>query len=121
MSTDWDIRCVDCDELFGYDCGSPERLRKLMNIGPEWLVFHDRCRALGIEDVEVSFGGLQPDERDIRAHLGHRLVLHSEYGLDEGQCDLSRSLWSDPPCFLDKGHAGPCELRSRRRTMEGKE
>lgn len=118
MSTDWDIRCVDCDQTFGYDCQSREQLRKLMNIGPEWLVFADRCRALGIEDVEATLNGLPPDEWHIRAHLGHRLVLHNEYGLDEGQCQRGRARWNEPPCFLNEGHEGPCEMRSRRKTKE---
>lgn len=118
MSTDWDIRCVDCDQTFGYDCDSRERLRKLMIVGPDWLAFLDRCRALGVEDVETSFGGLHPDERYIRAHLGHCLVLHNEYGLDEGQCPRGRTRWDEPSCFLDEGHERPCEMRWRRKTKE---
>lgn len=114
MSTDWNIRCVDCNVVHKFDDANHQD--DLMVI----LIKHrDAIAALApllteCRDIEfrVYYGGI--DAAWFAAHAGHKLIPHDEYGRDLDQCrdrvDCA-SCGANHHCTLPYEHEGPHEHR----------
>jgi hypothetical protein len=91
MSTDWNIKCVDCDEIHHFDDANHQDDRMLL------LIKHaDAIAALAELSTELGdqlnfrlgysgcYGSIDPAW--FRKHLGHNLMPIDEYGRMLDQC-----------------------------------
>lgn len=110
MSTDWQIRCVDCDE-----CGCMQENRgfewvqNVIRCAPALVMLHDLSteRDMCVQHVTGWHAG-NVDLDFITKHRGHRLVPHDEYGRDDLQCfeRVTCECGASHHCILDEGHEG---------------
>ena len=113
MSTDWDIRCVDCGENYGFeDMNRREGLMLALVRCADALAQHANVFAdLRSEDVElrVSYPDHVINLEFFQRHRGHRLSPVDEYGRLSDNCSghaACASCGKSHPCALIVGHAG---------------
>jgi hypothetical protein len=108
VSADWNIKCLDCNSIHGFDDANHED--ELMAL----LCMHaDVIAALAPlltanRDIEfrTRWGSICPDW--FQTHKGHRLCPIDEYGGLLGQCCeyVRCACGSNRRCVLDAGHDG---------------
>lgn len=113
MSTDWDIRCVDCGENYGFDDMNRREglMLALVRNAPHLVQFAGVLADLRSEDVElrVSFPDRIINLAFFLRHAGHRLSPIDEYGRLSGNCHGQAACGScgkSHPCALAVDHAG---------------
>lgn len=108
MSTDWNIRCRDCDEVHGFDDANhrEDLMAVLIEHAAAIAALAPLLKATSsiASDVELRTPWGAVDVDWFAKHLGHRLVPHDEYGRDLGQC------WKSVPCSECKCSHRPCTL-----------
>lgn len=118
MSTDWGIRCVDCNE---YGCEQENRglewVQNIIRCAPAIVALYDAStdRDMTVQHKDGAWAGYV-DMAFIAKHRGHRLAPCDEYGRDFHQClhDFTcEHCDTRHPCTLDAGHEGPHQKGTR--------
>ena len=112
MSTDWNIRCVECDDVHQFSDANHQEAMMLKLIrhrdaiaalAPLFSEPHTR------DDItfRLYYGHIDPVW--FAKHAGHKLVPHDEYGRDLNQCQdrVRCDAGHSHDCTLPDGHDGP--------------
>lgn len=94
MSTDYYLRCLDCDDQLSLD--------NMRN--PEWLfkLWNKREQIAAMDALVQEF---------FREHKDHHVTVFDEYGREWDECGAwvkCETCGHDHHCNLKKGHDGPC-------------
>lgn len=115
MSTDWNIKCVDCGDVHGFDDANhmDQEMLILIKHADSIAALADLVAECGSIRLGFEYDNYGPiDPVWFRKHLGHQLMPIDEYGrlLDRcservtcGECETSH--W----CTLTLGHDGACK------------
>lgn len=120
MSRDWEIKCVTCDKVHGFDDAN-HRVELMRHI----IAHADAVAALaplmatyagyaGDIELRTNYGSIDPTW--FAAHRGHALLPVDEYGMFDGQCtkDVSCAACATRhACALCTGHTGACVPKTR--------
>ncbi len=119
MSTDWNIKCLDCGDVHGFDDANHEEA--LM------VLLCEHAKALGglapllsrfarhSTDVELRTPYGRIDAAWFAKHAGHRLCPIDEYGALLGQCAkyVICVCGRSERCKLEHLHEGDCSAIAR--------
>lgn len=119
MSTDWNIRCVDCNDTHIFN--DANRMCDLMVLliehAPAIAALAPLLKASPDVQFAAGYGGTYGsiDPSWFATHLGHRLRPIDEYGGLLGQCWKylgCSECGATRHCALDDSHDGPCDPKA---------
>ena len=110
MSTDWNIRCVDCNSVHHFDDANHETelMFGLIKHAQAFAAMAPLLEGISWVWLRTQYGEVDTDW--FAQHAAHRLVPHDEYGNDYGQCleNVTCGECGDRrQCRLSGGHTGP--------------
>lgn len=118
MSTDWNIKCLDCDDEHRFNDAShcDEEMAVLVKHAAAIAALHPLVSEFArTYDLELSFSHGRVHIDWFFAHAGHRLVSISEYGHFMDQCHeyVNCNCGSSRRCTKPPGHEGEHDATPR--------
>lgn len=107
MSTDWNVKCLDCDDVCTFDdANHQDVLMSMLCKHAEAIAALAPLLASACIELRTDYGPI--DATWFARHVGHRLRPISEYGDLLGQCaeHLPCQCGVLQRCILDAEHGG---------------
>jgi len=120
VSTDWNIRCVDCNVVCRFNDANHQDgfMRKLIKHRDAIAALAPLLAEASRDDLSLHTYWGDVDAAFFAAHAGHKLVPHNEYGDDDDQCPhwaKCDACGNHESCTLVDGHEGPHQHRAEDR------
>lgn len=112
MSTDWHIKCVDCDDVHRFDDANHRDDEMVMLIRhADSIAAIAELQAEGVFQIDWTYGHYgRVDAAWFKRHLGHQLMPIDEYGRLLDQCHdyvYCGECGTQHKCALKLNHDGP--------------